>query len=257
MELTIARRCAALSATVAALGGLLGASVAIAQPVGAVPRPPSTIGYLKPEQRPDHRVFLPPPPAADSALGMADMAVYRATRALKDSARWQLAARDNELAPANVLHDFACAVGVDLSPAATPAIAHLIARAGADLYPLISVSKDYYQRPRPFIVEDAPLCLVPSPALANGDSYPSGHSAAGWLYALLLAEADPNHAAAIVARGRAFGESRVVCGVHYVSDIEAGRTLTTALVAALNGSAEFTAAACFADRTVAKRRGRG
>jgi membrane-associated phospholipid phosphatase len=61
------------------------------------------------------------------------------------------------------------------------------------------------------------------------------------LYALLLSEIDPGNAAAIVARGRAFGESRVVCGVHYVSDVEGGRLTTTALVAALHSNAEFEA----------------
>ena len=80
---------------------------------------------------------------------------------------------------------------------------------------------------------------MPSDELTASPSYPSGHSAMGWLYALLLAEIDPSHAAAIVQRGRAYGESRVVCGVHYYSDIEGGRMTASALVAALHGAPEF------------------
>ncbi len=215
--------------------------VAAAQSGTTVTRPPVERGYLKAEQRPDHTVFLPPPPAKDSVLGTADMALYRATRALEGSARWQLAVRDAEIAQRNLLADFKCSLGVDLAATQAPATIRLLTRASADLFPLVGASKDHYQRPRPFLVEQLPLCVVPSEELARGGSYPSGHSATGWLYALLLAETAPEHAAAIMARGRAYGESRVVCGVHYLSDIEGGRTLATALVAALNGNAEFDA----------------
>jgi acid phosphatase (class A) len=75
--------------------------------------------------------------------------------------------------------------------------------------------------------------------LAASGSYPSGHAAAGWLYALLLAEIDTEHADAIIRRGRAFGESRVVCGVHYLSDIEGGRLTASALAAELHGAPQF------------------
>jgi acid phosphatase (class A) len=80
---------------------------------------------------------------------------------------------------------------------------------------------------------------MPSDELKASPSYPSGHAATGWLYALLLAEIDPAHADAIVQRGRAYGESRVVCGVHYYSDIVGGRMMASALVAALHGAPEF------------------
>ena len=174
-------------------------------------------------------------------VGTADMALYRSTRALEGGARWQRAAHDADIAQRDLLRDFECSLGVDLGAVQAPAVTRLLTRASADLFPLIGASKDYYQRPRPFLVEKLPLCIVPSEELARGGSYPSGHSAAGWLYALLLAETAPDHAAAVLARGRAFGESRVVCGVHYLSDIEGGRTLATALVVALSRSAEFAA----------------
>ena len=220
---------------------LLGALPAAAQSGITVSRPPVDSGYLKPEQRPDHTVYLPAPPAPESVLGAADMAVYRATRALEGSARWQLAAHDADIAQRDLFRDFKCSLGVDLGAVQAPAVTRLVTRASADLFPLIGASKDYYKRPRPYLVEKLPLCVVPSEELTRGGSYPSGHSAAGWLYALLLAETAPDHAAAILGRGRAYGESRVVCGVHYLSDVEGGRTLATALVVALNASTEFAA----------------
>ena len=44
---------------------------------------------------------------------------------------------------------------------------------------------------------------------------------------------------ALLVRARAFGESRVVCGVHFVSDVEEGRTNGAALFAALMADPEF------------------
>jgi acid phosphatase (class A) len=47
------------------------------------------------------------------------------------------------------------------------------------------------------------------------DSYPSGHTAIGLAWALILCELFPENANLILDRGRAFGESRVVCNVHW------------------------------------------
>jgi acid phosphatase (class A) len=233
---------------------LLGALPAAAQSGVTVSRPPEESGYLTPAQRPDHRRFLPPPPADDSVLGGADMDLYRATRSLEGQPRWQLAARDADIAQGDLLRDFACSVGIDLGTAEAPATRKVLTRASADLFPLVGASKDFYKRPRPYLVENRPLCIVPTEDLTRGGSYPSGHSAAGWLYALLLAETVPEHASAILARGRAYGESRVVCGVHYLSDIEGGRTLATALAAVLAASDEFAGDILAARREVAALR---
>src|SRR5690606_32414312 len=123
----------------------------------------------------------------------------------------------------------------------TPYLSRLVGRAVADVSPIFGRAKSDYQRERPFRVESGPTCVVASEAFAASGSYPSGHSAAGWIYALVLAQVEPERAAAILARGRAYGESRVVCGVHYVSDVDAGRLASSAVFAALAGNAEFQA----------------
>jgi acid phosphatase (class A) len=78
-------------------------------------------------------------------------------------------------------------------------------------------------------------------ALADSFSYPSGHATQGWAYALILAALVPEKATAILVRGRAYGESRVVCGVHWLSDVVAGRLTGTSTVAALMGDPTFRA----------------
>ena len=70
-------------------------------------------------------------------------------------------------------------------------------------------------------------------------SYPSGHTALGWAWALVLTEIVPDRADAILARGRAFGESRVVCNVHWHSDVLEGRFMGAAAVARLHADPEF------------------
>jgi len=52
----------------------------------------------------------------------------------------------------------------------------------------------------------------------------------------------PERASGVLARGRVYGESRVVCGLHWGSDVEAGRAIGAALFAALESCAVFRAA---------------
>lgn len=72
-------------------------------------------------------------------------------------------------------------------------------------------------------------------------SYPSGHAAIGWAWGLVLAELAPERAPALLARGRAFGESRAVCGLHHPSDVAAGRDIAAGVVARLHADPVFRA----------------
>ena len=58
---------------------------------------------------------------------------------------------------------------------------------------------------------------------------------------MVLAEIAPDRATQVLARARAYGESRVVCGVHNASAVDAGRTEASIVIAALHSSAEFRA----------------
>jgi acid phosphatase (class A) len=205
------------------------------------PPPRRPAGYLGAAGVLDEALFLPPPPAPDSPLGIADVQIFHATRSLENSDRWRLAAADARIDRASVIADFGCALGTDLSEQETPELSELLARAMADLGPIIGEAKARYRRPRPFLAEHGPVCVTPSDRLAASGSYPSGHAATGWLYALIFAQVEPERSAELLARGRVYGESRVVCGVHYPSDVDAGRTVSTGLVTALSANPEFRA----------------
>jgi acid phosphatase (class A) len=73
-------------------------------------------------------------------------------------------------------------------------------------------------------------------------SYPSGHTAIGWAWALILSEIAPEQTDAILARGRTFGQSRVICNVHRQSDVIEGRFMGSAVVSRLHAEPAFRAA---------------
>ena len=77
----------------------------------------------------------------------------------------------------------------------------------------------------------------------------------GW--ALMLSELAPGRAEALLARGRAFGESRNVCNVHWRSDIIAGRMAGAAAFARLQTNSEFQAAMDAAGADIARAREAG
>ncbi|HWA29918.1 MAG TPA: Ca2+-dependent phosphoinositide-specific phospholipase C [Rhizomicrobium sp.] len=193
-------------------------------------------GYLSPEATPDGVQILPPPPSKGSPLANADRQVFAATRRLKGSPRWKLATSDVDTGP---FEHFACALGVELTPQMAPITAHLLER--AETSGVVDPVKNFYRTRRPYIGTASPICQAKTAHLAANGDYPSGHAANGWMEALILAELAPDRATEILARGRAFGESRVICGAHSLSAVEAGWMAGAAATAALHGSAAFRA----------------
>ena len=124
--------------------------------------------------------------------------------------------------------------------AGTPHLYRLLRRTRTDAAVVSDAAKDKYARTRPFIVNGEPSCTPDKEAgLAQNGSYPSGHTSIGWAWALILSEVAPARSDPILARGRSYGESRLVCNVHWHSDVAEGRTLGAAVVARLHGNADF------------------
>ena len=199
--------------------------------------------YLGATGRPDGLRVLPPPPAPGSPAQRLDQVVFLRARSIRerDPQRWALATNDAQLDFDHLMADFGCALGTRLDQHTAPALYRLLARVSLDSRPETDAVKDHYGRRRPYIGNDAAICVARGTSLDASASYPSGHTTAGWTVALLLAELAPDRSTEILARGRAFGESRIVCGVHWLSDVQAGYLNAAALVAALHSSAEFRA----------------
>jgi len=199
------------------------------------------VSYLK-GAAPRSLTLLPAPPAPGSVAQARDDAAAKAAVALNGAPRWKQAVSDADLSFPHAANTFSCALGVEASKTNTPHLYRLLAGSLIDVGLSTYPTKTKYQRVRPFVVNSTPTCTPGQEALLRRDgSYPSGHSAIGWGWALILTEAAPDRADAILARGRAFGESRVVCNVHWLSDTEEGRVIAAATVAKLNSVPEFRA----------------
>ncbi|MGV8960187.1 MAG: acid phosphatase [Stenotrophomonas sp.] len=210
-------------------------------PRSSVPeiRPGVAQGYLQAAQLPDSIALLPPPPAAGSAAFALDEQVNLA-RTLRGTPRWQQAIADDNLQFPAAASIFACALGTDISEQAAPRLYGLLRRTRTDAAVVSDAAKHRYNRTRPFVLNGEPTCTPDKEAgLAENGSYPSGHTSIGWAWALILAELAPDRSDAILARGRSYGESRLVCNVHWHSDVLSGRFMGSAVVARLHADASF------------------
>lgn len=227
-----------LGASALVLASLAGVAIAQAPAAGPAMSPVAArpAGYLG-DAMPDTLKILPPAPTPGSIRYQADRATYLATRSLKDGPRWALALNDDKIPL--MMKDMSCALGVELTAASAPKVTALLAKVGPDVSRATNLPKDFYKRPRPYLVDEGPICIDKSAGLAASPDYPSGHVTWGWTVGLILAELAPDRATEVLVRARAFGESRLVCGVHTMSAVESGRTNASILVAALHGSADF------------------
>ncbi len=223
----------------AGTGNVLATAQTPTQPVEEI-RPGIAKGYLQRDEYPDAVRLLPPPPAPGSAAMVADEEAIRHALTLRGTPRWEVASRDTRLGFPEAANVFSCALGFEVSEDRQPALYRLLRRSLTDAGFSTSAAKKHYRRLRPFAVNEQPVC-GPGGArhLTPDAAYPSGHTAAGWAWALILAELAPERADDILLRGREFGESRVVCNVHWPSDIVAGRMIGSAVVAKLHASPEF------------------
>jgi acid phosphatase (class A) len=206
---------------------------------------PATAGYLDPAVALHIEAWLPGPPADDSMAKATDVETFFRTRALIGTARAEEAHADDvpPAEPLKVAPRFTYLLGITLSASNAPAFLHLMSQVRSDAEQLLApVKKNVGSggRHRPFVeYPQLPHCEITYAGLAESGSYPSGHAALGWLWGALLAEMAPQYADQLLARGIAFGDSRVVCGFHYPSDVVAGRLAAAALLARLHADPAF------------------
>lgn len=198
-------------------------------------------GYLTAERLPDSSALIPAPPAPGSTALKLDEEISRASMSLRKTARWDLAIRDADLSFPAAAESFFCALNIRFNSQDAPHLFRLMRRILSDVSRSISIAKNVYKRPRPFMVNGEALCTPDyEQSLRRSGSYPSGHTAAGWAWALVLSEIAPERGDEILRRGRAFGQSRIVCNAHWFSDVNEGRTIAAAVVARLHSEPLFS-----------------
>jgi acid phosphatase (class A) len=237
-----------LAPAILAVLGLLGSAGA-----GAQPAP----GYLTSATGLHIEAWLPPAPQRDSLAQAADVQAYFETRSLVATPRGQDAHADDVVGPPEaVAKRFTYLMGVTLDRANAPSLMHMMELLRNDEVALmLPVKKDIADggRRRPFVdYPDRPMCPLEFPKLAETGSYPSGHAGLGWLWGATLAELAPQFADALLARGMAFGESRVVCGFHYRTDITAAQLAMAALLQRLHADPRYLKDLAQAKKEVAR-----
>ena len=167
--------------------------------------------------------LLPPPPANDSAQMKAELGeilTIQVTRTPEMAARAVADAEENVWRFSDVI-DKSKFTKENL-PKFSAFFDRIVETEGA----VVDPAKDVWKRPRPHLYSDLVKPIVP---LSKSGSYPSGHTTLGTLMGIVLANMVPEKRAVIMARAWEYGHNRVVGGIHYASDIEAGRIAGTVI----------------------------
>ena len=160
-----------------------------------------------------------PPPAVDPASELAELHRIETARTPEQAARAKADSTQE------TVFLFASALGDGFTAERLPVVAAFFAKVANDGELYSRQAKAIWARPRPFVTDPT---LHPIGGGSVG-SYPSSHATLGWLQGVVLAAMLPEKQGAILSRAADFAYNRLICGVHYRSDIEGGQVLGTLL----------------------------
>jgi acid phosphatase (class A) len=194
---------------------LAGGTVANAEMQAA----PSTSQFLSATEL-DLGLSLPQPAAEGSTEQMQELAELHRLEDSRTPSDWKRAQWDDSHESGEI---FADVLGPNFDLSKLTATAKLLADVRQEEKIAAKRAKDHFKRKRPWVLdpslktcsrEDGPLT-----------SYPSGHTVMGYSMAEVLVAAIPAKSQAIMARAQEYAYNRLVCAMHFESDIEAGKTL--------------------------------
>lgn len=199
--------------------------------------------FLQADEVANSLELLPAPPQPGSILWMNDEAQYQWGKLQRNTPRGDQAAADARVNGDGVPNAFSEAFGIRISKETTPEIYKLVLGMREDAGDLATrAAKNYYMRVRPFAFYHETTCNPEQQQeLSTNGSYPSGHTAIGWATALVLSEINVDRQNEILKRGYEMGQSRVICGYHFQSDVDAARLVSSAVVARLHANKNFMA----------------
>ena len=197
--------------------------------------------YLSMRKLPDMIKWLPAPPDTTSEEFVHDIMRYMWGKKQRlNPERAAIAIRDAVWNIDSTLAEYFVPFGLELSFEKTPELYTFMVRSIKTCDQMGTRAKWFYRRKRPFMrMNEHMLTRNEEEGLINNGSYPSGHTIRGWSAALLLAELNPAAADTILARGMMYGDSRVIVGAHWQSDVDAGRLAGSVAVLTLHTCPEF------------------
>ena len=197
--------------------------------------------YFTTSEMPDMLKWHPAPPDTIGAAFTFDIMQYMWGKQMRnDKERAAIAIRDAVYGLDCIIQEFSEPFGLQISKEETPAIYKVMREGTATCDSICTIPKRYYMRKRPFIrFQESTLIPDDEPSLRKNGSFPSGHTILGWSSALLLSEINPDRADTLLARGIMYGDSRMIVGAHWQSDVNAGRLAASAAYARLHTSERF------------------
>ena len=199
--------------------------------------------YFSKDEMPNLIKCLPAPPDTVGADFAHDIMRYLWGKTQRgDAARTAIARRDAVWSYDSLFAEFSVPFGLAISREGTPEIYRLLVNSLSTIDQTRKEPKAYYKRKRPFVrFQEHLLTVEEEQDLKKEGSYPSGHSQRGYAAALLLSEVNPANADTLMARGYMYGESRVIVGAHWQSDVDASRLGAAIGLSRLHTSPEFLA----------------
>jgi len=205
--------------------------------------------YFTAPEMPNALHYLPAPPQDNEMRYAYDTAQYHWGKSMRNTPRGEKARLDAEYSIERMAAIFSPVMGIEISETKTPQIWRLLTDATKTADFACDSAKITYMRPRPFMVFNEPT-IVPEdePVLRLNGSYPSGHTTLGWTTALILCEINPAAEDAILKEGFEYGQSRVIAGFHWQSDVDAARLVASAAFARLHTSKAYRKQLCKAQK---------
>ena len=211
--------------------------------IALVAVPPSAVAQQKiisaisKTPMPNATLYLPAPPDSLSLAFSNDVYQYMLAKNVRETDRGTQAYNDVPYGTEQMISRMSPIIGLTISNTATPELYQLFTSAISAIGNTCLGPKNYYSRRRPFDrFGDSPFTPERPASLISQGSYPSAHSMLGWAAALVLCQINPEQADDIITSGWEYGQSRVIAGVHWQSDVDASRMMSAASVARLLGN---------------------
>ncbi|WP_047464668.1 phosphatase PAP2 family protein [Rhizobium rhizogenes] len=179
--------------------------------------------------------LLPPPPANDSAQTKAELGEILTLQVTRTP---DMAARAVADAEENVWRFSDAIDNPKFTKENLPKFSAFFDRIVETEGAVVDPAKDVWKRPRPHLYSDLVKPIVP---LSKSGSYPSGHTTLGTLMGIVLSNMVPEKKAAIMTRAWEYGHNRIVGGIHYATDIEAGRIAGTVIAQTITTHEDYKA----------------
>ena len=192
-------------------------------------KPVKTFIVLSPAQI-DPAKLLAPPPADRSPEQAGELDRLRQIQTTRSPARLAQAQDDENHEDAGA---FAQVLGPKFDIDRLPATRAVLDIVQNDASVAASLAKTAFHRHRPWIFDPTLTGCTRGKKPDPLTSYPSGHATFGYAEAVVLANLVPKKREAIMERVSDYGYSRLVCEVHYPSDVAAGAKLGVAVGALL------------------------